>query len=52
MLLDTAFAPAKGIIGEPCHGDPVITNGAVPPLGIMVMVPSLLFVQVSLVWLI
>ena len=49
MLFETAFPPETATLGEPFHGDPLITNGAVPPFGIMVMVPSLLFVHVSFV---
>jgi hypothetical protein len=49
MLLETALPPETATLGEPFHGEPVITNGAVPPLGIMVIVPSLLLIHVSLV---
>ena len=49
MLFETAFPPETATVGEPFHGDPVIVNGAVPPLGIMVIVPSLLFEHVSFV---
>ena len=51
MLLDTEFPPETKTGSVPFHGGevPEILYGAVPPLGIMVMVPSLLFVHVSFV---